>query len=230
MASQSVTGSIRHEIGALLASSHKQHLPQRMHPSLFSPNPSPSPILKFDRSRGHAANTPAPAPVQLEDGANSREERRRRKRRKKKKSQKRNSKIPRKIWGIDCVYSPTLRAKTVQFHGGRSSRTLTIAPATRRRQQRLQHTHSVGYGGANEPPSHCTRQSAISWSHHSTAAAIVQCEQQRGSSHFLPGQLRELRAQLGGEGCGDGHAEAEGAARIIEHDYGAVWCVARCRP
>ena len=100
MASQSVTGSIRHEIGALLASSHQQHLPRRMHPSLFNPNPSPSPILKFDRSRGHAAHTPAPAPVQLEDGANSREERRRRKRRKKKKSQKRNSKIPRKIWGI----------------------------------------------------------------------------------------------------------------------------------
>lgn len=59
MASQPAIGSIRHENGALLASSHQQHLPQRMHPSLFNPNPSPSPILKFDRSASRGQGTHA---------------------------------------------------------------------------------------------------------------------------------------------------------------------------
>jgi hypothetical protein len=71
--------------------------------------------------------------------------------------------------------------------------------------------HSVGYSGADESPSHCTWQSAISWRHHSTAAPIVQRKQQRRRADFLAGQLRELRRELGGERRWDRHAEADGA-------------------
>ena len=80
MASQPAIGSIRHEIGALLASSHQQHLPRRMHPSLFNPNPSPSPILKFDPSQRQAAAAAGTCrPVQLEDGAKPRGRKKKRK-------------------------------------------------------------------------------------------------------------------------------------------------------
>ena len=71
--------------------------------------------------------------------------------------------------------------------------------------------HSVGYSGADESPSHCTWQSAISWRHHSTAAPIVQRKQQRRRADFLAGQLRKLRRELGGERRWDRHAEADGA-------------------
>jgi hypothetical protein len=91
-------------------------------------------------------------------------------------------------------------------------------------------TSSVRYCGSDQPPAERTRQPAVCWILQSAAAPIVQCKQEGGGAGLLTSKLRELSAELDGERHGDGHAEADGAARVAEQDYSAVRSVIGRRP